>query len=139
VIPVTQDDVQARLRRDLTDDEAEQFDGLAEEANALVEGYLAIVYDDDDTVPRPVIVVTSRAIARMFKDDGLPSQADSLTRGMGPFSATTHLVADSTSGGPWLTKSDKMALEPYRKGGVSSISLTREDPLVPVVPFWEGS
>jgi hypothetical protein len=48
---------------------------------------------------------------------------------MGPFSATTHLVADSTSGGPWLTKSDKMALAPYRVG-VVSVPLTREGYIV---------
>lgn len=140
MIPVTQQDVQARLRRDLTDGEAELLPGVLDEATTLIEGYLAVIYDEDDTVPPAVIVVTSRVTARMIDDTGaLPAQADSLTRGMGPFSATTHLVADSTSGGPWLTKSDKMALEPYRVGGVQSVPLIREGRLDPVVPFWEGS
>lgn len=128
MIPVTQQDVEARLRRSLVvPGEVAQLPGEVAEASVLVEGYLRVEYDTDNPAPTAVIVVTSRVIARMVTDlGGIPAQADSLTRGMGPFSATTHLVADSTSGGPWLTKSDKMALEPYRVGGVACIPLTRE-------------
>jgi hypothetical protein len=126
VIPVTKPDVEARLRRTLDGDEVSQLDGETDEASALVEGYLRVEYDVDNPAPLAVIVVTSRVIARMIGDTGaFPAQADSLSRGMGPFSATTHLVADSTSGGPWLTKSDKMALAPFRVG-VVSVPLTRE-------------
>lgn len=120
--------MEARLRRTLTDPgEVDVLDGVIDEASVLVEGYLQIDYDGDHPAPQAVIVVTSRVIARMLDSTGnLPAMADSLSRGMGSFSATTHLVADSTSGGPWLTKSDKMALEPYRAGGVACIPLTRE-------------
>jgi hypothetical protein len=121
--------VEARLRRTLVDPgEVTQLPGEVDEASVLVEGYLRVEYDAElNPAPSAVIVVTSRVVARMVADTGVvPANADSLTRGMGPFSATTHLVADSTSGGPWLTKSDKVALEPFRVGGVACIPLSRE-------------
>lgn len=129
MIPVIQKDVEDRLRRPLVDpDEVDVLAGVVEEAGVLIEGYLRVEYDPtSNPAPRPVVIIASRVVARMIGDSlGLPAQADSLTRGMGSFSATTHLVADSTSGGPWLTKTDKMALEPYRIGGVACLPLTRE-------------
>lgn len=121
--------MEARLRRILIDpDEVDVLEGVVDEATVLIEGYLQIEYDDDDNpAPRAVVVVTSRVVARILDSPtGISPQAESLTRGMGPFSATTSLVADSMTGGPWLTKTDKMALEPYRAGGVQSVPLTRE-------------
>ena len=126
MIPVVQADVEKRLKRELTDDESAELPGCAEEASVLVEGYLAYQYATSESIPFAVTVVTSRVASRMLVDNGLPAQADSLTRGMGPFSATTHLVSDSTSGGPWLSKGDKIALEPYRIGGMVTIPLVRE-------------
>jgi hypothetical protein len=85
-----------------------------------------VVYGNDDDVPTAVIIATSRVAARMLTDTGvLPAQADSRSQGMGPFSTTTHYVEGSTSGGPWLTKSDKIALTPYRIG-MHSVPLVRE-------------
>lgn len=127
MIPVTQTDVEARLRRTLTAEEINQLPGEIEEASIIVEGYLGVEYTAGNPAPLAVKVVTSRVIARMVNDTGgVPANADSFSRGMGPMNVTTHLVADSTSGGPWLTKSDKMALHPYRIGGVVSIPLSRE-------------
>jgi hypothetical protein len=80
-------------------------------------------------VPRPVIVVASRVAARiltMSENDVPALPTDTFTRGMGPFSATHTFTQDSTSGGPWLTKTDKVMLAPFRLGGAMTIPLVRE-------------
>jgi len=119
--------VQARLRRNLTTDEINWLPGAAEEASALLEGYLGVCYAEGAEVPEAVIVVASRIVARiLLLPDGAAALEDSRTRGMGPFSATTTLATDNSAGGPWLTKSDKMALAPYRARGAVSIPLVRE-------------
>lgn len=114
------------MRRVLTASEVTFLPGVADEASAFLEGYLGVVYAEDDEVPDAVIITLSRVAARMLNDTGtVPAQADSVSRGMGPFNATTHYVEGSTSGGPWLTKSDKVALTPYRVG-MRSVRLVRE-------------
>lgn len=127
MIPVAQSDVEARLRRTLTTGEVGDLPGVVTEASALVEGYLGVIYADDAEVPAAVVVTTSRVAARIFSTapNALPAGGDSRSQSMGPLSATVHYVADSTSGGPWLTKSDKMMLTPYRVG-VRSVPLVRE-------------
>lgn len=127
MISVAQADVEARLRRVLTTAEVTYLPGVIDEASAFVEGYLGVIYADDDDVPDAVTIAMSRVVARMLSDTGVfPAQADSRSTGMGPFSVTTHYVEGSTSGGPWLTKSDKIALDPYRVGGFTSMRLVRE-------------
>lgn len=128
MIPVAQDDVTDRLRRSLTTEEVNFLPGAIDEASALVEGYLGVTFDDDDAaVPPAVIVVTSRVVARLLTlPEGATALADSRTSGMGPFSATIQYATDSSSGGPWLTKSDRMTLAPYRARGAISIPLVRE-------------
>lgn len=128
MIPVVQQDVVDRLRRNLTTDEVSWLAATVDEASALIEGYLGVTYAVGDDVPEAVIVVTSRVVARILTmaASGLPSQMDSVTRGMGSFSATTQFTADATSGGPWLTKSDRMTLAQFRLGGAMTIPLVRE-------------
>lgn len=126
MIPVVQADVEARLRRALTGGEVTYLPGVAEEASVLVEGYLGVCYAEDGDIPSAVTVTTSRVAARIIESDSLPSQAESTSRGMGPFSAQHTYAADSTAGGPWLTKSDRMALAPYRARGAISVPLIRE-------------
>jgi hypothetical protein len=133
VIPVSQTDVENRLQRDLSTDEVGYLPGTADEASALVEGYLGVCYADGADVPDAVTVVTSRVVARLLTSNSIPSQVESASRSMGPFSAQLSFVADSTSGGPWLTKSDKMTLAPYRARGAVSIPLVRESASVTTV------
>ena len=75
----TEDDVAARLGRDLTSDEEDQLPGLLDESSALVEGYLGVTYTADDTVPSVVALVVSRLVARALTsgapDDGSTSEA----------------------------------------------------------------
>lgn len=127
MIPVVQEDVEARLRRDLDEElEVPFLAGIIAEASAFIEGYLGVAYATGDDVPDAVIIATSRVVARMLTDTGgVPAQADSRSQGMGPFNVTTHYVEGSTSGGPWLTKSDKIALTPFRVG-MHSVALIRE-------------
>lgn len=126
MIPVVQADVEARLRRDLETEEVNFLPGIVDEASVLIEGYLGVCYAEGADVPDAVTLVTSRVAARILTTSATPSQTDSLTRGMGPFSATQQFVADSTSGGPWLTKTDRIALAPYRERGAISVPLIRE-------------
>lgn len=126
MIPVAQSEVENRLRRPLTSEEEEYLPGIVDEASALVEGYLGVCYDEAAAVPEAVTVVTSRVVSRILTSTTMPSQAESSSRGMGPFSAQISYVADSTSGGPWLTKSDRMTLAPYRARGAVSVPLVRE-------------
>ena len=130
MIPVIQQDVEDRLRRTLTAGEVTYLDGVNTEASALVEGYLGFEYDPDDAeveIPLPVVVTVSRVMARMYeRSTASPAGVDSLSRGMGPLSATTHYVADATSGGAYLTNADKTTLDPYRgSGGVQCVPLVR--------------
>lgn len=127
MIPVTEADVKARLRRTLTADELEYLPGVAAEASSLIEGYLGVTYGGDIAVPEAVTVIASRVAARVLTlPEGAAGLADSRTAGMGPFSATINFATDSSSGGPWLTKSDRIALAPYRDRGAISVPLVRE-------------
>lgn len=118
-ILATQEDVENRLGRELTDDELERLPGLLEEASLLVEGYLGIVYTDDDSIPSAVRVVVSRIVARTFTAPSpqlLPEGARSA--GSGPYNisfgdARTNL---------WLSKADKTTLGNLG-GGMNSIRL----------------
>ena len=127
MIPVSEDDVKARLRRDLSSTEIEFLPGIVDEASALLEGYLGVCYGDDETVPTAVVVIASRVAARILTmPEGPAGLADSRTSALGPFSATIQYSTDSSSGGPWLTKSDRIALAPYRARGAISVPLVRE-------------
>jgi hypothetical protein len=140
VIPVAQADVEARLQRDLTAGEIEWLPGVVDEASALVETYLGVYYQTGDTIPGPITITTSRVAARVLTSTGatpFPVGMDQRSVGMGPFNASLHYVADSTSGGPWLTAVDKTVLNPFRVGAVQSVPLTREGLVACSDPFSE--
>lgn len=127
MIPLTDDDVQAALERELTSDETEKLDSRVQKASDLVEGYLGIVYGESDTVPGVVTRVSAAAVARLYQRDqskGVPLFQDTRTSGMGPFNSTIRYSPDVTSGDPWLTKADKTRLKSvfsgFRAAGVAS-------------------
>jgi hypothetical protein len=129
MIPVAQQDVEARLQRTLTTDEVEWLPGVTDEASALVETYLGVTYGPTDTIPGPIGITTSRVAARVLATTGanqIPVGLDQRSAGMGPFNASLHFISDSTSGGPWLSAVDKIVLNPYRVGAVQSVPLNRE-------------
>lgn len=108
-----QDDVEARLRRSLTKDEAEWLPGVLDEASQLVLAYCGD--PEFDPVPDRVRIVTSRVAARMLS--GRSDSATATTNAAHVFSQTVSLNPDATSGGGWLTKADKLDLRRWARSG----------------------
>lgn len=108
-------DVEKRLGRDLDDDELAVVEGLLEEAEVLVEGYLGRI---PEPVPRRVSVVASRMVARVLEQpDAEAFYAESVQHSAGPFSETKRYSTGASGGSPWLTAADKQALRRVRIGG----------------------
>lgn len=111
----TPTDVAKRLGRDLDDDELDVVDGLLEEAEVLIEGYLGKI---PQPVPRRVTVVASRMVARVLEQpDAEAFYAESVQHAAGPFSETKRFSTGASGGAPWLTAADKQALRQSRSGG----------------------
>lgn len=113
-------DIEARLERTLTASETQYLDGKIEEAQVLVVGYLGCgdtPYAVEDDVPAAVRIVTSRMVARVIKESGVaPAEfgATQIGTTTGPFSKQMTFQPGSRQGSPWLQKSDREALDPYR-------------------------
>lgn len=116
----TQDDVEARLGRPLSDTEAEKLESLLSDASALLIGYTG---QDFEPAPYPgaVVGVVARMVARSLAAGDRAPGMQSETRG--PFSWT--FAADSSGAELWLTKADKVMLRPYRSG-LSSVQFYSE-------------
>lgn len=109
------DDVEARLGRPLTTDEAERVPGLLDEASASARAWMRCV-DDPDPVPEDVALVVSRMVARLIAAPVAPSgpsHLDQFSRSAGPYSQSGTFTEGSTSGSPWLTKDDKRILRAF--------------------------
>lgn len=119
----TQEDVEQRLRRDLTEDEEDYLDGMIEEAQLLVVAYLGCAPDaylTADNVPDAVRVITSRMVARVIQEaDTAPEYfgATQIGETVGPFSQQVTFQQGSRLGSPWLAKADRETLEPFRCSG----------------------
>ena len=112
-------DVEADLGRDLSGSEERRLPSLLSKATAIVIGYTK---QEFDPVPDAVVAVTAGMVARALSQ-GAVAGVDSETTG--PF--TRHFSAAATSGDPWLSASDKLALRPYRLGGgVTSVQAVGE-------------
>ena len=111
----TPTDVVKRLGRELDDDELDVVDGLLEEAEVLIEGYLGHI---PSPVPRRIVVVASRLVARVLEQpDAEAFYAESVQHAAGPFSETKRYSTGASGGSPWLTAADKQALRRARRGG----------------------
>lgn len=111
----TTSDVEKRLGRDLDEDEALVVDGLLEEAEVLIEGYLGKI---SQPVPRRITVVASRMVTRVLEQpDAEAFYAESVQHAAGPFSETKRYSTGASGGSPWLTAADKQALRRTRRGG----------------------
>lgn len=111
----TPTDVEKRLGRDLDDDELDAVDGLLEEAEVLIEGYLGKI---PQPVPRRVSVVASRMVARVLEQpDAEAFYAESVQHSAGPFSEAKRYSTGASGGSPWLTAADKQSLRQSRSGG----------------------
>lgn len=111
----TTSDVEKRLGRELEEDETFVVDGLLEEAEVLIEGYLGHI---PVPVPRRVVVVASRMVARVLEQPDVDAfYAESVQHAAGPFSETKRYSTGASGGSPWLTAADKQALRRARRGG----------------------
>ena len=126
-----QTDVEDRLRRVLTTEESTYIDAQIAEAQALVVGYVGTDFSTLAAIPGAVTIVTSRMVTRVLEAGAGGSTQQ---QAAGPFS--TSFVSGSTSGNPWLTAADKIALKPYRlNGGMVSVALRSDRDVVPYTGY----
>ena len=116
----TQADVEADLGRGLSESEQQRLPSLLTKATALVVGYVGQDFEPGP-YPAPVVVIAAEMVARVLTASSvapvLPEQQSA-----GPFAV--RYSSNVTSGGPWLTAGDKIALRPYRRGGgMTSVGL----------------
>lgn len=110
-------DVVTTLGRDLTEAEAARVDALLDEASDLVIGFKG---NDYEPAPYPdrVVRVVAGMVARVFTRGASAGEfTDQQTAG--PFSV--RFSADSSAGGVWLTRADKIKL----RGAVGGLTSTQ--------------
>ena len=117
------DDVEARLGRLLTDDEAARAEGLIEEASILVESHVGKAFEEP--IPGAVRVVVSRMVARVLQAPTDSYGVESTSYSAGPFSQNRTYSQGASGGSPWLTAVDKKVLARFgrRRGGIFSVEL----------------
>ena len=102
------------LRRELTDAEREIVFDLIEEASDLVTAFLGV--EVLEPFPRPVVTVTSRAVARTLERianemaGGLPDHVTQVAETRGPYTRSLTFRNEGSAHAPWLTKQDKRLL-----------------------------
>jgi len=107
---VTQDDVRAALRRELTESEQEWIEPLLDEAQDLVVGYLS-PFQIPVPTPAPIRrVVAAMAAAVLSRPTNILPDTQSLQADS--FGVT--FAAESTSPGPRLTPAFKLRLRQYK-------------------------
>lgn len=119
----TEDDVEAALGRSLTS--TEEVTILLEAASDLVVGYLGAT---PDPVPDAVTRVVADMVAAVLTKPAI-NVADYDAGGYNAIRETSAVrvgIESATTTGPWLTKTLKLRLAPYRTGGIVSIALYSE-------------
>jgi hypothetical protein len=119
-----QPDVEARLRRDLSDAEFQSIDADLDDASAAVIGYCR---QDFEPAPYPaaVVGVVAKMVARSYARSAAGDGAFVEQRNAGPFGV--RYSAGTSVGDVWLTAGDKLTLRPYRRGGgMTSVQLVGE-------------
>ncbi len=112
-------DVQVALGRELTATERTAAGWLLESATDLVTGYLCW------TVPDPVPDAVTRVVADMTAAVLLKPEVTTAGYDAGGYqqirgAATVRVgVESATTSGPWLTRTQKTRLAPYRSGRVT--------------------
>lgn len=115
VVLASDADVEARLGRDLDTSETAAVAGLITEASVLVVGYLNRDWTALADVPDAVRVVVSRMVARALTgSSNIPAGTESFSSSLSVMSHTVKLGTDVAIGSPWLSKADKISLDPHR-------------------------
>ncbi|OBG50182.1 hypothetical protein [Mycolicibacterium fortuitum] len=114
-------DVVTRLGRDLTPTESGATPGLITEASVLVVGHLGRDWTELADVPVAVRTVASRMVARaLVGASQLGNVPDGTVAYGSQLSVMSHQVrlgTDVAIGSPWLSRSDRITLSPYRFRG----------------------
>lgn len=114
-----QDDVEARLRRDLTEAESSHIDSLLEEASSLVTEYCRGREFGDD-VPDVVRIVTSRVVARAFSSPDGTGGVQTMWQAAGNFSQSRTYTPEAANGGVYLSAVDRKQLRRWARAGAES-------------------
>lgn len=124
------EDVQKALGRAPTAEETARLPGLLDEASDLVIGHLGC--EPEPPVPDAVNRATARIVARVLMQDSTAGSGSTIgvtqiSGTAGPFTRQMTLADGSGSSSPWLERTDKLKLRPYRcGGGMQSVSLSSE-------------
>lgn len=111
-------DVEKWLGRPLTASEAGRVESQLVRAEALVMGFLRCA-EEPNPVPDAVQVTVAEIVGRSLAQSGAAGIAD-----MGIDDGRVRFTADASSGGVWLSATDKLALRRYRcGGGLTSVQL----------------
>lgn len=122
----TTDDVVAALGRSLTSAESGVVSNLLERAADRIIGY-GVPFDVDDFRGAVKRVCAEMVVAVFNKPAVTVSDYDASGYSSARESASVHVgVESATSEGPWLTNSQKMALNPYRVGAVTVFAVSSE-------------
>jgi len=119
-------DVTAALGRSLTSAETGRVTNLLNEADDLIIGYG--IDPAISPVPGAVTRVAASMVAAVYTKPSI-NIADYDASGYRTSSetASVHVGTESaTTEGPWLTKSQKMRLNPYRTGGMNQVQMVSE-------------
>lgn len=126
----TDDDVSDALGRPLTSSQAAVVDNLLEQASDLIIGY-GVPADVDDSRGAVKRVCASMVKAVFDKPAINVADYDATGYRTSAETATVRVGMESvTSSGPWLTKSQKVVLAPYRSGGMNQIGMKSESDMV---------
>lgn len=112
----TTDDVEPALGRSLTDAETDQADGWLEDAALIIDGE-GYTYTGD-TAPDAFLRVSVNMVVRAVKAAAAVTPgAQSQQEQAGPFGRTVTYTASASTGGVWLSATDRAMLRPYSSGG----------------------
>lgn len=113
------EDVQRRLGRPLSADEAGRAEGLLEEASLIVTRLLRRDFESEFPPPEVVLVV-SRMVARSLQRPNELVGAESWQEQWGPFMGSLRFGRHANDAGVWLTAQDRELLG---VGGSSGIAV----------------
>lgn len=119
----TPDDMALALGRELTESELARAPWLLDTASDMVDAYTGMTPDGfPEPYPGAVVRVTANAASRMvvLPPEALGVQAE--TSG----GIQRSFTPAASSGGLWLSGTDKVMLGPYTTGDMVSVALTSE-------------
>lgn len=103
-----------------------RFSWLLTETEALIRAYRPGLPEDVSEWPKAAEVVAMRVMSRSYNAGDVPVGASQQQVTAGSFSHSTSFSSDSTGGGVWLTKQDRILLR-GRGGGAYGVDTMPTD------------